>query len=205
MTVNEILGAAPVGGNQPGAPSPTQLAVPLPLPSPFITAPGLANLRDLGGHPIAAQPEGGHTAVKRGILFRSAELSKVGEEGVAALRELNITHVFDLRSTKEFSHDKDGESFHGHTDRMPAGWEAERVFVPVFLDQDYSPAAMAERFNAYSDGSEVSDLSPRTHLAQTETAGAASCPLSCPRDPHSGSREAGTAGERRQVRTSQTI
>ncbi|KAK0633761.1 protein-tyrosine phosphatase-like protein [Immersiella caudata] len=144
---------AQVGGDLPGGPSPTQLAVPLP-PPPFVTAPGLANLRDVGGYPIAAQSKGSHAAVKRGVVFRSAELSKVGEEGVAALRELNITHVFDLRSAKEFSHGKDGESFHGHTDRMPTGWEAERVFVPVFLDQDYSPAAMAERFNAYSDGTE---------------------------------------------------
>ncbi|KAK0655123.1 protein-tyrosine phosphatase-like protein [Cercophora newfieldiana] len=148
----------------PGGPSPAPLQVhpvhpvhlihPVHPSPPFVNVPGLANLRDVGGYPIAAQPEQGQTAVRRGILFRSAELSKVEEPGVAALRDLKITHVFDLRSVKEFSHANAGENSHGHTDRMPAGWDAERVFVPVFLDQDYSPAAMAMRFKSYSDGPE---------------------------------------------------
>ncbi|KAK4443715.1 protein-tyrosine phosphatase-like protein [Podospora aff. communis PSN243] len=149
---------AQVAADLPGPPGLTPLPVlpttaPLPAP-PFVSVPGLANLRDVGGYPIAAQSGASQTAVRRGVLFRSAELSRVGEKGVAALRELNITHVFDLRSAKEFARKNDGESFHGHTDSMPTGWEAERVFVPVFLDQDYSPAAIAERFNDYADGTE---------------------------------------------------
>jgi hypothetical protein len=118
----------------------------LPLPSPpFIHVPGLANLRDAGGYVIEGQPG---KAVRRGVLFRSADLTRLEDEGVALLRPLGITHVFDLRSVTELARD-------GHP--PPQTWEgAARVFVPVFLDKDYSPEALAVRFRNYSDGPEVS-------------------------------------------------
>jgi len=151
MTINEIAGAQAAASLRGPAPLPVHYPTP-----PFVIVPGLVNLRDTGGYPIGAKHEPGSTAVRRGVLFRSAELSRVGDEGVAALRELNITHIFDLRSVKEFSKN----NTHGHTDRLPTGWDVERVFVPVFLDQDYSPAAIASRFTDYSDGVDVSEPPP---------------------------------------------
>ncbi|KAH6855326.1 protein-tyrosine phosphatase-like protein [Chaetomium sp. MPI-CAGE-AT-0009] len=112
------------------------------LPSPpFIHVPGLANLRDAGGYAIEGQPG---KVIRRGVLFRSADLTKLEDEGVDVLRPLGITHVFDLRSVTELA--KDGN-------HPPRTWEgAARVFVPVFLDKDYSPEALAMRFRDYSDG-----------------------------------------------------
>lgn len=117
------------------------------LPSPpFIHVPGLANLRDAGGYAIEGKPG---KVVRRGVLFRSADLTKLEDEGIAVLRPLGITHVFDLRSQTELERD-------GHTEART--WEgAARVFVPVFLDKDYSPEALAVRFRNYSDGPEVSE------------------------------------------------
>jgi hypothetical protein len=116
------------------------------LPSPpFIHVPGLANLRDAGGYAIEGQPG---KVIRRGVLYRSADLTKLEDEGVAVLRPLGITHVFDLRSVTELA--KNGN-------RPPRTWEgAARVFVPVFLDKDYSPEALATRFRDYSDGPKVS-------------------------------------------------
>ncbi|KAK3311521.1 protein-tyrosine phosphatase-like protein [Chaetomium strumarium] len=113
------------------------------LPSPpFIHAPGLANLRDAGGYAIASQPR---KAVKRGVLFRSADLTELGGEGIGTLQRLGITHVFDLRSVVELA--KSGEQSPREL------WQsASHVFVPVFLDKDYSPEALALRFRNYSDG-----------------------------------------------------
>ncbi|KAK3331153.1 protein-tyrosine phosphatase-like protein [Apodospora peruviana] len=115
------------------------------LPSPpFITTiPSLANLRDIGGYPIANQPD---KVVRRGILLRAAEPSKGDDAGAAILTgQLGVTHVFDLRSVQEV------EKTNNEWD---AGGRATRVFAPVFLDKDYSPEAMAIRFKDYSAGTE---------------------------------------------------
>jgi len=191
MTINEIAGAQAAASLRGPAPLPVHYPTP-----PFVIVPGLVNLRDTGGYPIGAKHEPGSTAVRRGVLFRSAELSRVGDEGVAALRELNITHIFDLRSVKEFSKN----NTHGHTDRLPTGWDVERVFVPVFLDQDYSPAAIASRFTDYSDGVDVSDP-PRCipYPSGQIRCGKAFPLLSSSETPIPALDEAKTAGERRQV------
>ena len=70
------------------------------LSLPFINVPGLPNFRDLGGvpRPIPSQP--GKT-VRRGVVFRSSEPSKVTDEGVQQLRDLGIKKVYDLRSLDE--------------------------------------------------------------------------------------------------------
>lgn len=121
-------------------------AVPLPSP-PFVHAPGVANLRDAGGYAIGSRPG---KAVRRGVLFRSADLTRLDDEGAAALGRLGITHVFDLRSVVELARAAGGQP-------LPSAWQGvTRVFAPVFLDKDYSPEALALRFRDYSDGPEVS-------------------------------------------------
>lgn len=97
----------------------------------------------------------GRAAVRRGVLFRSAE---IGHEGGEALRRLGITRVFDLRSAVE-SGTPGYRVAHGETAApvLPESWEGiDRVWLPVFLDQDYSPEAIAIRFQKYSNGTEVS-------------------------------------------------
>ncbi|KAK8070826.1 hypothetical protein PG997_011029 [Apiospora hydei] len=118
------------------------------LPPPFINIPGLPNFRDLGGvpHPIPSQP--GKT-VKRGLIFRSSEPSKVTDGGVQQLQDLGIKKVYDLRSLDEIKKDAEGGQ------RQVKEWEgAERVFAPVWRDQDFSPTALALRFKQYSDESD---------------------------------------------------
>ncbi|KAK4161424.1 tyrosine phosphatase [Cladorrhinum sp. PSN259] len=113
------------------------------LPSPpFVHAPGIANLRDAGGYPVAQQPD---KTIRRGVLFRGADPTKLNDEGVSVLQRLGVTHIFDLRSLKELSNGKE----------QPREWPgAKRVPVPVFLDKDYSPEAIADRFGHYSSGLE---------------------------------------------------
>ncbi|SPQ19787.1 9dc0d81b-3e68-439f-8368-0a0289b1c206 [Thermothielavioides terrestris] len=97
------------------------------LPSPpFIDAPGLANLRDAGGYALSSQPG---KAIRRGVLYRSADLTRLDSGGRAALRRLGITRVFDLRSAAELEkHDA------------------------VQQQQQNPPGALAWRFRNYSDG-----------------------------------------------------
>ncbi|RYO80786.1 hypothetical protein DL766_002668 [Monosporascus sp. MC13-8B] len=119
---------------------------PLPNP-PFIEIPGLPNFRDLGGYPIASQPR---KVVRRGVVFRSAEPSRTTDEGVSRLQRLGITHVYDLRSEQEFER---GNKY--GLNRPVKEWEgARRVFAPVFRHEDYSPEAVALRFQNYGSGPE---------------------------------------------------
>ncbi|KAK4125154.1 hypothetical protein N657DRAFT_679931 [Parathielavia appendiculata] len=123
--------------NSPSDRAPANTDLPSP---PFINAPGLVNMRDAGGYAIQSNPG---KVIRRGVLFRSAHLNDLGDEGISTLKQLGITQVFDLRSRKE------------HGGEALKTWEgANRIFAPVFLDEDYSPAAIAARFGQYGDGPE---------------------------------------------------
>ncbi|KAG9244984.1 tyrosine phosphatase family-domain-containing protein [Calycina marina] len=119
---------------------------PPPLPSPpFIEVNGIHNFRDLGGYPVASSGK----SVKRGIIFRCAEPTLVTSDGISTMQSLGITHCYDLRSSTEIQRNIDAGR--GGVKE----WEGcERVFVPVFRDQDYSPEKLAVRFKDYFDGVE---------------------------------------------------
>ena len=57
---------------------------------PFVTVPGVYNVRDLGS-----------AAVRPGFAYRSAVLTGIWEEGMVILRDLGITTIFDLRNPTE--------------------------------------------------------------------------------------------------------
>ncbi|TVY21519.1 Tyrosine-protein phosphatase [Lachnellula arida] len=114
------------------------------LPSPpFLTVAGIPNFRDLGGYPLAKSP---HThSIKRSLVYRCGEPSRVTPEGITVMQNLGITHIYDLRSVPELQRNRDA----GRGDVVQ--WEGcERVFVPVFRDEDYSPEGMAARLMDYA-------------------------------------------------------
>ena len=119
--------------------------VDLPSP-PFVSISGIHNFRDLGGYAVSPS-----LSVKRNVIYRCGEPSKVTEDGIETLKSLGITHMYDLRSKVEIDRNKDA-GWGGVTE-----WDGcERVFAPVFLDQDYSPENLALRFKDYaSEGTEV--------------------------------------------------
>lgn len=124
--------------------------VPLPRP-PFVTVPGLFNFRDAGGYPIDAQPG---RILRPGVIYRSAEPSRVTDQGISKLQDLGITHVYDLRSTIELKRLAEA----GNSCDVREWPGAARVPVPVFRDQDYGPEAIALRYRNYSSsGAEVGE------------------------------------------------
>lgn len=87
----------------------------------------LPNLRDVGGLPTV-----GGGRVRTGVLFRSTDLSRLDDDGAAALAGLGIRTVFDLRTEGERT---------GRPDRLPPG--AEHVVLDVLRDsRAMTPADM---------------------------------------------------------------
>ncbi|KAF2259407.1 hypothetical protein CC78DRAFT_537120 [Lojkania enalia] len=124
--------------------------VSLPHP-PFYTIPNISNLRDCALYPSGLQTTNPPGEVRSGILFRSADVSKLSSSGWQSLKDLGITHIFDLRSKPEI--DKSQSSA-----PSPMAWVTDmekegicRTWTPVFEESDYSPERLAERFLKYMD------------------------------------------------------
>lgn len=126
------------------------------LPSPpFITVAGVANFRDAGGYPCstsASQP----SSIRRGLIFRSADFNKVQPDGLKTVKDLGIRKVFDLRSAPEIKSSSsksslgsilgpDGAPLSDSSPEAPV----ERIWVPVFAEQDYGPDQVARRAQLY--------------------------------------------------------
>ncbi len=88
------------------------------MPTTWAEVPPLANFRDLGGHPVA-----GGGRVRRGLVYRSTDLSRLDDAGVAAVGRLPIRTVYDLRTQVERR---------AHPDRVPPG--TRHVVVDVLED-----------------------------------------------------------------------
>ncbi|KAI1382483.1 tyrosine phosphatase [Hypoxylon crocopeplum] len=121
------------------------MAAPTPQAEPFVDVPGVLNFRDIGGYAVSTLS--GKT-VRRGMVFRSSEPSKVTDDGISRIQQLGIKHIYDLRSLREFTI-RPGRSA---SVRELEG--IERIFAPVFLTEDYSPEAIAIRNQNYGSGPE---------------------------------------------------
>jgi len=107
---------------------------------PFVTVPGVYNVRDIGSLPIHADSA---VVTRPWFIFRSAEISGIEADGKTKLHELGITTIYDLRSELEMRKYKTPQ---------PTIEGIEIVHVPVFEQKDYSPANMARRFQMYASG-----------------------------------------------------
>ncbi|KAG6001636.1 hypothetical protein E4U21_003991 [Claviceps maximensis] len=104
----------------------------------------LPNLRDLGNIPIrhttttTSRPSSKHLQTRAGLLYRAAAPTP---SAVPSLQALHITDVFDLRSDVEV--DRQG----GPCTAAPPA--LTRHHVPVFRLTDYTPQAIALRYQDY--------------------------------------------------------
>lgn len=117
---------------------------PTTLPSPpFVHLHGIPNFRDLGGWPISGKPG---KSVRRNFIFRCGEPTRATEEDIKKIQSLGITHVFDLRSNPEIKK----LQVTGVSNGVVTSWPGiERVYSPVFPEQEYDPVSLAKRHAEY--------------------------------------------------------
>lgn len=114
------------------------------LAPPFVHVEGIPNFRELGGYSTNSSKS---PSVRRDIIYRCGDPSRVTPNGIKTLQELRISHAFDLRSESEIQRSKDAGR------GGPIEWvSCKRVFVPVFRSEDYSPEGIAARYKDYSTG-----------------------------------------------------
>lgn len=111
---------------------------PVPVPGPVlvpdagaaVVLPGAANVRDLGGWPVA-----GGGVVRRDRVFRGAGLDGLDDAGRAALAATGVRTVFDLRTAGEIA---------ARPDALPDG--VRHVVLDVLADSPQVAAAGAADF-----------------------------------------------------------
>ncbi|PVH16490.1 uncharacterized protein CXQ87_004783 [Candidozyma duobushaemuli] len=103
------------------------------------TIDGISNFRDIGGWRVTSPRypiDGMRSAIVRpNFIYRCANTNLVTAKGKLSLRDLKIRKVYDLRSNQECAKDgviEDLEELN-----------IERVFNPVFANEDASPQALA--------------------------------------------------------------
>ncbi|KAI0375894.1 hypothetical protein BV20DRAFT_932406 [Pilatotrama ljubarskyi] len=106
---------------------------------PFVSIAGVVNVRDLGSYPTHHP----RMLTRPGLVYRSGEISHITPEGMRQLKELGISTIYDLRSETEMLR---------YETPIPTVDGVEIVHIPVFKTEDYSPEAMAKRFELYASG-----------------------------------------------------
>lgn len=120
------------------------------LPSPpFIDVEGIANFRDVGGYPVQSphdSPGGRPTrSIRRGLIFRSGEPTRLTKSGMQKLQSMGVTTIFDLRSAAEAMKDV-------HAIIESDGSRIERVSVPIFADDEDDEANQVRRGRKNAQG-----------------------------------------------------
>lgn len=99
---------------------------------------GVNNFRDFGGYKSKLFQK----TVRPNLLFRSASVSAITEEGKQELARLGIKTIFDLRSDHEVEKKPCPRG-------LPEGVTIRRT--PVYKHQDLDPESLAKRYANYAD------------------------------------------------------
>jgi hypothetical protein len=114
---------------------------------PFVNIDGLANVRDIGGWPIVDSNGNHGCSVRKGIVYRGPDTSSITDAGMAKLRALGVTMIFDLRSKTQIDRAGGFKKIEG----------IQWIWCPVFSEEEYTQEKAGLRYQQYSsDGTEVS-------------------------------------------------
>lgn len=117
-----------------------------PVPGAQIAAPGIPNLRDVGGYPTT-----NGRRVRLGLLYRSTALGRAGDDDLTVLENLGLRTVFDLRTEAERTASPD-----------PVLTGVREIDLDVLADQPESAAARIPKLS--SDAAAIAAALSKTDM-----------------------------------------
>ena len=105
---------------------------------------GAPNFRDLGG-----QAAGAHRRVRRGLVYRSSQLSHLTDADVAAVQALGIVATIDFRSERERTAQPTPELLKMPGDYLSPKPDTDFVFDGIFAAADGTEGAWARAFGTF--------------------------------------------------------
>lgn len=113
---------------------------PHPTFAPFHHVSGVSNVRDIGGwHITSASAAPRH--VRKGVIFRGGDTTRITPAGVSKLQELSVKVDFDLRSQQQI------EKAGGFKDL--GNWGIKSIWSPVFGEEEYTEEKAKVRYESY--------------------------------------------------------
>ncbi|TFY78009.1 hypothetical protein EWM64_g6003 [Hericium alpestre] len=106
---------------------------------PFVTIPGVHNVRDLGSYRTAIPGQ----VTRPGYMFRSGEISSITDEGESQRYAIMAFSTSMQLITAEMLK---------YSTPIPSISGVNIVHAPIFKMKDYSPQMMARRFELYASG-----------------------------------------------------
>jgi hypothetical protein len=113
-----------------------------PTFAPFHLVPGVSNFRDIGGWLISPSSSHAQQHVRRGIIFRGGDTTRITSAGISKLQTLNIKTDYDLRSKQQI------EKTGGLKDM--GEWGIQRTWGPVFGEEEYTEEKAKGRYECYA-------------------------------------------------------
>ncbi|ORX61357.1 hypothetical protein DM01DRAFT_1361255 [Hesseltinella vesiculosa] len=104
----------------------------------WIDVEGIKNFRDIGGWPV----KDGSGYIRERVVFRCGHLADITQNGINILTRLNVIAAYDFRSDPEVERQGEGPDIPGLVKHRS----------PIFSKEDYSPAALATRWQGYFEG-----------------------------------------------------
>ena len=108
---------------------------------PFHPIPGVSNFRDIGGWPITS-PSAAPKHVRKGLIFRGGDTTRITPGGIAKLQDLNVKTDCDLRSKQQI------EKAGGFKDL--GEWGITRIWSPVFGEEEDTEEKARARYEYYA-------------------------------------------------------
>ncbi|KAJ5595000.1 uncharacterized protein N7459_001208 [Penicillium hispanicum] len=122
---------------------------------PFVTVPGVSNIRDLSHGPN----------LRRGYVYRSGNLSDITEEGKAVLVEdLGITTMFDLRNESERNRAPSPEIDGIETLWMPYGARPASLDLRDFAGDDQGTAGFVKMYTGILEATAPAFMQVFSHI-----------------------------------------
>ncbi|KAL8664293.1 MAG: hypothetical protein Q9168_007934, partial [Polycauliona sp. 1 TL-2023] len=120
----------------------------LPTP-PFVLVPGVPNVRDIGGYPTNELYHHPRSSIRRGLIYRGGEPTRITPEGRAAFKALGIKKVYDIRTQDEIGTEATESAIGTPGSPIVELEGTERIRINVLAEDNFPHSGQTEAAQAW--------------------------------------------------------